>query len=236
MKRFYKVVSTMGNKERGYAIQLDGKAVKTPCGNNLLAPNEDIAEAIAQEWRAQKETIQPDMMPITQIMVTALDRVSQEREAMTKTLMAYLDTDLICYRAETPAELRDRQEAAWDVWLSWFEKNFRYMLELTYDLKAVEQPEEAHVAVERRVRAYRDLHFTVLQNLTSLTGSLVLALAFVAGAATSDHILRAIYVEEDHKAEIYHEDKHGRAPLEEKKREAMKRDLEAAHAFINMLS
>ncbi len=235
MKRFYTIVSIMGDPDSGFAVQLDGKAVRTPCGANLMAPNEGLAEAIAQEWRDQKETIKPEMMPITQLMVTSIDHV-HEREEMTGKLMAYLDTDLICYRVSEPQELLDKQEAAWDVWLSWFEKNFRYMLDITNDLRAMKQSPEAHKAVERRVRAYQNLHFTVLQNLTALTGSLVLALAFVAGAAKPEHIQRAVYVEEDHKAEIYNEAVHGLAPLEEQKREVMKRELAAARTFLELLA
>lgn len=226
----------MGDPESGYAVQLDGKAVRTPAGNVLLAPNEALAEAVAAEWRDQVETVKPDMMPITQLLITAMDRIMHEREAMTDKVLAYLDTDLICYRTNEPPELLAQQEAAWDIWLSWFEKNFRYMLEITNDIQAVKQTSEAHKAVERRVRAFRDSQFTVLQHLTALTGSLVLALAYVAGAAKPEHVLRAVYVEEDYKAKIYNEDVHGLAPNEEKKRATMKRELEAARSFLDLVN
>lgn len=237
MKRFYKMVSVMGDVQRGFAVQLDGKGIRTPMGRDLLAPSEGMAKALAAEWSAvpQDGEIDPATMPLTQLLSTALDRVAREREAMTAPLLAYLDTDLICYRTPAPPELRRAQDKEWDIWLSWFEHQFRYMLEITEGLGALTQSPEAHKTVERHVRGLSDLKFTVLQSVTALSGSLVLGLAFVLGAATPEHVFKAATVEENYKAMLYNEDKHGMAPQQEKQHAAMKRDLEGARKFLELL-
>ena len=104
MKRFYTLASTQ-EKNGQYYITLDGKTVKTQSGHDLGTPSKALAEAIMAEWAAQGEEILPDSMPLTQILNTKIDRVSEQRDVMSKTLLNYLDTDLLCYRANEPEEL-----------------------------------------------------------------------------------------------------------------------------------
>ncbi len=234
MKRFYKLVST--KKELGgFGACLDGKPVKTPSGTLLLSPTENLADEIVKEWAAQEEIIVPDSMPLTQILTTKIDRISKERQAMSEAVIKYLDTDLLCYRTAEPPELAQMQQESWDPWLGWFEKKFGAALETTTDLAALEQKEDARKAVLDDIQSKTDDDFTVLQLVTSLSGSLVLALAFVEGAVTSEQVFDAAHVEEKHKAAIYNEDLHGPDPMEEKKQIAMKTDLAAAAKFLEFL-
>lgn len=234
MKKFYKNVTTSA-KEDGWVVELDGKNVRTPGGLPLKAPAEALAKAIAQEWHEQETDILPDTMPLTQLLVTALDRVEQERVAIQKNVLGYLDTDLLCYRASEPPELVQRENAARDPWLHWFEKHFGEKLGTTTGLMALAHSERAHNLVENEVRSLNLWAFNVLQVVTAATGSLVLALAFVKGPAEEDDLLRALYVEEDYKAAIYNEEFYGRAPQEEKNIKAVVRDLKAGRQFLAIL-
>ncbi len=234
MKRFYKLVST-GQEPGGFSICLDAKPVMTPSGAMLLSPTHSLAEAIAAEWSAQDEVITPDSMPLTQILTTALDRVAGARDDMTAMTLRYLDTDLLCYRTQEPEDLAEKQAASWDPFLDWFVQGYA-VLHTTTDLLALKQPADAHEKVEKAVRALDAAHFTVLQLLTSMTGSLVLALAFVDGRATAEQLFEAIHIEEHHKAGLYNEDFYGTDPQQEKKQELMKRDLSAAQAFLGFLN
>lgn len=234
MKKFYKLVSAAA-ENGAFKIELDGRPVKTPSGAVLAVPSQPLADAIVSEWAGQKETIVPDTMPLTQILTTAQDRVAVDRAAMMPPLLAYLNTDLICYRTELPEDLAARQAELWDPWIDWFEGKCGARLLTTTALAALSQPEQAHEAAKQTVAAMNDHEFTVLQLVTPLAGSLVLALAFTAGDASPDEVYRAAYAEEDYKAEIYNEAEHGAAPLEEKKRASMRRDLEAARIFLNHL-
>ncbi len=234
MKRFYKLVSTHKD-QGGYAIALDGKPVKTPLKSPLKAPNEDIANAIVQEWAGQGEQIIPDSMPLTQILSTHIDKVEKERAAMEKPLLKYLDTDLICYRAESPPELKQAQEEVWDEYLDWFKQKFGVKLETTTKLSALKQPRAAHDSVARYVDTLPDNRFTILQMVIPISGSVVLGLAFIEGAISAQELFKAIRVEESFKAEIYNEDFYGQDPAQEAKDNAIQRDLEAAQTYLSLL-
>lgn len=234
MKKFYKSVSTAA-QDGGWVVALDGKTVRTPGGLPLKAPAEDLATAIAQEWDAQDTDILPDTMPLTQLLVTALDRVEQERAAIQENVLSYLNTDLLCYRASEPPELVQRESAARDPWLGWFERHFGEKLGTTTGLIALTHGARAHNLVEHEVRGLDLWSFNVLQVVTAATGSLVLALAFVKGPAEEVDLMRALYVEEDYKAAIYNEKFYGRAPQEEKNIKAVMRDLEAGRRFLEIM-
>ncbi|HBR67765.1 MAG TPA: ATP12 chaperone family protein [Rhodospirillaceae bacterium] len=235
MKRFYKLVSFQSEPAGGFSIRLDGRPVKVPSGAVMLAPSEDMAGALVKEWAAQGEKIVPDMMPLTQILTTRIDRVSKERSAMTDALMKYLDTDLLCYRAAQPAELAKMQQESWDPFLAWFAEAFGVRPQTTTGLAALKQGAALHSAVHEHVNKMTDDVFTVLQLVSSLSGSLILGLAFCAGKITPEQVFDCAHVEERHKAAIYNEDFYGPDPAEAKKRSAMRADLEAAAVYLKLL-
>lgn len=234
MKKFYKLVSTRA-ADGGWRIELDGKPVRTPSGAILNAPSETLANLIAQEWIAQDKDILPDTMPLTQLLVTAMDRVRKERPDIQDTVLRYLDTDLLCYRATEPVALVKTEEAARDPWLRWFEKQYGVSLGTTTGLIALRHDDRAHAQAGQVVRALDLWSFTVLQMVVSVTGSLVLALAFVSGHAQDDDLLCALYVEEDYKSDIYNEEFYGRAPHQEKSMQGVARDLKAGRVFLEAL-
>lgn len=235
MKRFYKIVSKVENPQGGYRVLLDDRPVKMPSGNVLGVPTSALADMIVQEWGAQDEAVVPDSMPITQILITVQDRIAQERAAMEQAVFKYLDTDLICYRTEQPEELARRQAGLWDPWIDWFEKRSGARLETTTGLAALSQEQKAHDFARHIIKKMDDYRFGICQLAVSLSGSLVLGLAFTEGALDKDLLLKTVRIEEDYKTALYNEDVHGLAPLEEKKREALIRDLDAAQRFLRAL-
>ncbi len=234
MKKFYKLVSTRA-ADGGWRIELDGKPVRTPSGAMLNAPSEALAMLAAQEWSAQVDNILPETMPLTQLLVTAIDRVQKERPVIQETVLGYLDTDLLCYRASEPPELVHKETTARDPWLHWYEKQCGMALGTTTGLIALRHDDRIHNHAEQAVRLLDVWGFTVLQMVTAITGSLVLALAFVSGPAQEDDLLRALYVEEDYKSAIYNEEFYGRAPHQEKSMQGVARDLKAGRVFLEAL-
>ena len=231
-KRFYTMASTTKTEE-GYAIQLDGKTVQTSLKQDLIAPTKSLADAIVLEWADQGENIVPDTMPLTQILTTAIDKI-RDRKAITDSAMRYLDTDLVCYWAKEPEELHRRQKEIWGRWVKWFDEQFEVPLYTTQKIDALKQEAEAHKRAWNYIEALDDYYFTILHIMTSQSGSLVLALAFVEGEASSEEVFNASYLEDLYKAEIYNEDKYGAAPDEESEREAFKRDTQAAKQFLEL--
>jgi chaperone required for assembly of F1-ATPase len=233
MKRLYKLASH-NKTEDGFVVQLDGKSIKTATAQNLAAPNRTIADAIVQEWAAQGDEIVPDSMPVTQILTTAIDRM-RERDAVTKTLLKYLDTDLLCYRVKEPIDLAKRQKEVWDRWLTWFDEQFESPLEVTFGLEALKQDADTHKQIWNYLEALDEYYFTVLQIVTSLTGSIVLGLAFLEHEATPEDIFNAAELEEIYHAEIAGEDLHGADPVQDRRQKVMKRELASAKTFMELL-
>ena len=232
MKRFYKLVSTK-KQGRKHLIQLDGKTVNTPLGQELFAPTQALAEQIVLEWAAQEEKVKPETMPLTQILITAIDKI-RDREKITESCMRYLDTDLVCYWTKEPEDLAKLQKEEWGKWVKWFDSHFEVPLYTTKKIEAITQDEEAHNRVWNYIEALDDYYFTVLHIMTSLSGSLILALAFSEGDITPNEIFKASYLEELYRGDIYNEDVHGAAPNEEAEREAFKRDAKAAEQFLEL--
>lgn len=233
MKRVYKI-SSYTKTEDGFVLQLDGKGVKTPLGQPLAAPNRAMADEIVAEWAAQAEVIVPDSMPVTQLLTTSIDR-TRERDALTKALLKYLDTDLLCYRVKEPQELARRQKEIWDRWLAWFDEHFESPLDVTYGLDALTQDQDTHKQIWNYIEALDEYYFAILQIVTSLSGSVVLGLAFLEGQATPDDVFTAAELEEIYHAEIADEAKHGPDPVQERRQNTLRRELASAQKFMALL-
>ncbi|PCJ99383.1 MAG: ATP12 chaperone family protein [Zetaproteobacteria bacterium] len=234
MKRFYKLVS-IEKVQDGYYILLDDRPVKTKAKAFLCAPNKNIALRLMQEWDAQTEDIIPDSMPFTQILNTQIDRVSAERDVMCAAVLKYLNTDLLCYPAAQPEGLVTLQHESWQPFLDGFESEFGYVLRTTTSLEAVKHPVEVHEAVARYVYALDDAHFTILQLVTSVSGSLIIALAVLHGSTSADDVLKACFVEETFKDALYNAEKYGSDPMLEKAKKAALQDFKAAEDYISFL-
>jgi chaperone required for assembly of F1-ATPase len=175
-KRFYREV-TLGKQDDGYSILLDGKPVKTPLGRTLVLPQRTVADAIAEEWRAQGENIRPATMLLTKLANTALDCVAEDPREAANQILAFAKSDLVCYRAESPAELVARQRETWDSLLDWLTATHDSNLKTGTGIAFIEQPEDAIQALERVIASRNAFELAGLQNATALLGSAVIALA-----------------------------------------------------------
>jgi chaperone required for assembly of F1-ATPase len=200
---------------------------------DLVAPSKALADAVVVEWSEQVDTIKPDSMPLTQLLITSMDKI-RERDKITESAMRYLNTDLVCYWAKEPEDFAKHQKEVWGPWVKWFDEHFEVPLYTTKKIDPIKQEDEAHKRAWNYIEALDDQYFTVLHVMTSLSGSLVLALAFVEGDIEPDEIFAASYLEELYKGKLYNEELHGVSPEEEAEREAFKRDAVAARQFIDL--
>ncbi len=231
MKKLYKV-SSYKQVSNGFHILLDGRAVKTKSGQELLVPSVDIAERIVLEWANQGDVIDPQTMPLTQIVNTKIDHVLKNRAKMTSVILKYIDTDLLCYLASEPRELVELQKEKWGKCRSWFEGKSNYTLETTTGLVALSQPKGIHSFVSDYVSDLSDDEFTVLQIIVPLSGSLILGLAMVAGKITPQEVIDACFVEEDFKDTLYDSEKCGTDPYIGSKKQAAITDLQACEIYL----
>jgi chaperone required for assembly of F1-ATPase len=229
MKRFYRNV-TVAAVEGGFAIRLDDKPLRTPAKAPLTVPGAALAEAIAAEWRAQGEEVSPAALPLTRLASTAIDLVAPRRAAVVAEIAKYAGTDLVCYRAEHPAELVARQHHAWQPLLDWAALRYDAPLAVTAGIAPVAQPEASLRAFTAAVEAHDEMTLAALHLATSACGSIVLALALVEERLDADAAFAAAQLDESFQIEQWGED------LEQTRRRAgLKDDIALAARFVELL-
>lgn len=196
-KRFYKEAGVLSDDKDGFVVVLDGKPVRTPARQPLGVPQPDLAEALAAEWQAQLEKIDPATMPLTRLVNTALDGVTAAQEEVFEDILRYAGSDFLCYRADAPEALVARESELWDPYLDWA-ANMGARMVLSEGIVHVEQTPEAIRAIAVLLRRYATpLQLTALHTITSLTGSLILALALAEGQTEASEVWDAAHVDED---------------------------------------
>ncbi|MES2254383.1 MAG: ATP12 family protein [Pseudomonadota bacterium] len=205
MKRFYKNV-TVDETAEGFRFLLDGKPVRTPARQPLLLPTHALADAVAQEWRAQDDEMQPAAMPLTRLVNTVLDGVRATRGDVIAAILRFGENDLLSYRAEAPAELVARQ-GQWNDYLDWVSSHHGARLPVTSGIQHVEQSAETLAALRRAVTERSDFDLAALHVLASVTGSLVLGLAILDGRLTAREAFALSRLDEAYQAERWGSDR-----------------------------
>ena len=228
-KRFYKDV-TVAPAEDGFAILLDGKPVRTPRKLPLRVPTRALADAIAAEWAAQKERVDPASMPLSKLAITAIDGVASHMADVAAEIVKFAGSDLICYRAEAPEALRVLQAAAWDPMLRWAEDELGVHLATARGVMPVTQRQESLARVAAAVAPFDAMALTSLHVLTTLTGSAILALAHAAGCISAEAAWAAAHVDEDWQVSQWGVD------VEAAERRARRwAEMQAASRFLGLL-
>jgi chaperone required for assembly of F1-ATPase len=194
-KRFY-ATAAIAPAPDGFAITLDDKPVRTPSRRPLVAPTQAIAEAIAAEWAAQPDVINPMTMPLTRLANSVIDAVADRVEAVADDIAKYFESDLLFYRAGHPEALVAREARHWDPVLFWAADTLGAHFILTEGIVHVRQPDQA-VAAARAALPSEPWSIAALHIVTSLTGSALLALAFLRGVLDEDQVWSAAHVDED---------------------------------------
>ena len=200
MKRFYKDVTVVA-AANGMTIELDGRPVRTPKKAVFAVPAVALAEAIAGEWRRQDEDIEPESMPLSRLANTAIDLVAGQRGAVVDNLAGYGGTDLLCYRAGEPEDLVQRQEQLWSPWLDWADTEHGARLVTTDGIGHIAQDEAALASLYRVVDSHDIMELAAMNDLITIAGSLVLALAVSAGALDVAMTWAAVRLDNDYQAE-----------------------------------
>ena len=225
-KRFYAAVSVGEEPDGGFTIRLDGRPVRTPAKGLLKVPSRALAEALVAEWEAQGKEIDPSTMPLTRLVNVGLDGVAANAEATAAEVVSYAGSDLLCYRAEEPDRLVERQGLAWDPMLERFRAEVGARFFLSAGIRHVAQPEESLARVAALVP--RDpLKLAALVSMTGLTGSALLPLAVLQGWLEPDAAWTAAHVDEDWNRELWGEDAEASA-----RRAARKIEMDAAALLL----
>lgn len=229
MMRFYKAASARP-AEGGFEIFLDGRPVKTPARVPLVVPTLALAEAIAAEWQAQGDKIDPRSMPLTGLANAAIDRVAPDPAAFARSLAVFGESDLLCYRADAPAALAARQAELWDPLLAWARCRFDVDFELVCGIIHPPQPGPTLGRLAQAVAAHSPFELAALSPLVTISGSLLIALALVEGVIDLDAAWAAATLDEVWQAQQWGEDAEAAATLA-----ARRRDFDAAARFLRLL-
>lgn len=226
MKRFYKAVEVAAENGR-HAIRLDGRGIKTPARAPLAVPSQPLAEAIAAEWDAQGDEIDPRSMPFTGLANAAIDRVGPERAAFIRDLGGYGETDLLCYRADGPGSLVTSQIEAWDPLLDWARQRYDIAFHLVTGIMHRPQPPATVARLAEAVAARDAFALAGLSPLVTIGGSLVAALAVIEGAIDPAAAFAVTHLDELWQVAQWGEDR-----LATQARTAREADFMAASGFV----
>ena len=228
MKRFYRDATVRPGPDGGEVL-LDERPVKTPARRALALPTEALAKAVAAEWNAQGEDIRPRTMPLTGLANAAIDRVAPDPRAFAAGLARYADSDLLCYRAESPEPLVERQAAAWDPVIAWAQTRYDVHVEVTAGIVHRPQPPLTLQRLGDAIAAVEPFALAACAPIVTITGSLLLCLALIEGSLTPDRAWTAAHVDEDWQAEMW-----GADALAEQTRANRRAEFDAAVSFLSL--
>lgn len=231
-RRFYKAAGIAPQHNElggGWRILLDGRAVKTPLRSDLILPTEPLAQAVASEWEAQGERIDPRLMPLTKLSNSTLDGVCLRMGEVAADVVKFAARDLLCYRADSPEALVERQDRVWTPLLEWSKDECGAPLRSTCGVMPVDQPAASIDALGQKVARLDAFALTPVHTITTLTGSAVLALAFAVGRISVEECWAAAHIDEDFQIEQWGEDAEAKT-----RRAARHAEMHAAAKFFSL--
>lgn len=228
-KRFW-AEATARPADGGWGVWLDARQVRTPAKAPLIVPTEPLVRAIAAEWQAQAGVIDPLSMPLTRAANAAIDKVTPQFAEVADLIAAYGASDLLCYRAEAPEALAERQAAAWEPILDWAETRFAAPLRRTRGVVPIVQPAESLAALSREVHAQSPFTLTALHEFVGISGSLILGLAVLHGRLSPEEAWTSSRIDEDWQAELWGADEEAQAAAAKKAA-----DFKSAHNFLSLI-
>jgi chaperone required for assembly of F1-ATPase len=228
-RRFY-ARAEADEHEQGFVVLLDGRPTRTPGKKLLAVPTRALADAVAREWADQTDKIDPATMPLTRLVNTILDGVTVHAEAVRAEIVKYGGSDLVCYRADFPAELVKRQAAAWDPVLDWAHHTVGARFFLAEGVMPVAQLPETLDRIARHVARLDPFRLGPVHVMMTLTGSALLALAVLDGSFDAESAWVRAHVDEDFQIEQWGEDAEAA-----ERRTRRKADMDAAARLLEML-
>jgi chaperone required for assembly of F1-ATPase len=205
-KRFFERAG-VEERDGAFGLTLDGRPARTPARNPIAVPTRALGEALAAEWQAQADVIDPAAMPLTRLVNSAIDGVAGSMAEVAADIAKYAGSDLIVYRAGEPERLVMEQASAWDPILAWAYEALGARFVLSEGVTFVDQPEAAVAALRARIAEESSpFRLAALHVMTTLTGSALIALAHAAGRLTAAEAWAAAHVDERFQEQVWGED------------------------------
>ncbi|MCC2601682.1 ATP12 family chaperone protein [Sphingopyxis yananensis] len=216
MKKFWKIAAVTTSDD-GHSITLDGRPLRTPARNILLVENADLAGAIAAEWDAQGDDIAPASMPMTGLANASIDLASPNPAEFAAPIAEYAVSDLLCYRDARDPILQAEQAAAWNPILNWAEGHYGVEFAITQGVLPVDQPPATIAALQAAVMALSAPQLVALAPLTTISGSLVTALAVIHQAFDGEALWTAVALDDLYQEKRWGEDAEATKMLQQRR-------------------
>jgi chaperone required for assembly of F1-ATPase len=228
VKRFWATAS-IEPEEAGFCIRLDQRPLRLPGGAVLRVKPAALAAAIAEEWDSAGAEMSFADTPLTRLAGTAQERIAPDPWPTVGAIARYGESDLLCYRAESPEALVRRQAEGWQPWLDWAAASFGAELRVTTGIRPVKQHRGAVAALRQVVGASDPYRLAGLGLAVPALGSLVLALALAEGRLSADsaHELGAL-------DELFQAGLWGGDPEAAARRAAIRKDIAVAARFMEL--
>lgn len=205
-KRFYSQVD-VARSEDGYTVTLDGRGLRTPGKKiTVVLPALSLAQAMAEEWAAQVEFINPATMPLTRLINSAVESGEEMVPAFRAEIGKFAGNDLLLYRADSPQELVAEQERVWDGALVKLARKFDVAFQPTIGIIHQPQPATTLERLDAALEGQGLLSLTAMVSITGITGSGLLAIALLHQLLDADDVWLAAHVDEDHQIRLWGED------------------------------
>jgi chaperone required for assembly of F1-ATPase len=176
LRRFYKTVE-VAPVGAGWGVLLDARPALTPARARLSLPTQALAGLAADEWSAQGETIDMRRMPATRLAFTAIDRMVGKQAEVAAEVARYAGADLLCYFAEAPTSLVERQTLRWGPILDWAEHALGLIFNRAVGVIHRAQPPQTVAKVQALALALDDFNLAGLAMASALFGSAILGFA-----------------------------------------------------------
>ncbi len=233
MKRFWDHAA-IAPDGGGFCVLLDGRPVRLPGGTPLHLPARALAEAVAAEWEIAGGGKGGEMrwgeVPLTRLAGTAQERIIPDPEPVVLDIARYGETDLLCYRAEAPEALVQRQQGHWQPWLDWAAAEYGARLRVTTGVMPVAQDPAALAALAQAVAAQPTPALAALGVAVPALGSLVLGLAMAAFRLDAATAFALATLDENFQAELW-----GREDAAEERRRHIREEIAVAGHFLALV-
>jgi chaperone required for assembly of F1-ATPase len=230
MKKFWKTVEVSELTTNSYQILLDKKILKTPMQNDLIFTNYRISYETSLEWDINSEVLDTDEMIFFGIFSTAIDRIVNDRFLYINEIMKFVDTDLICYKADKPDELVELQNKHWDPILLIIKNYIDEEIKVFTGIMPGKQNIQVHNKIKKLIHNFSNIELSILHRLTNIIGSIFISLCVIKGDILKKNICQLCFLDELWQAENW-----GVEEEAAKKRDKVFKELKKIITLVNCL-
>ena len=200
MKKFWKIVQVKKKLKNSFEILLDKRILKTPMQKDLIFSNYKIAKETALEWDIDEKEINTENMVFYGLISTAIDKISNDKVSYIDNVLGFINTDLICYRADKPNELIDLQNSSWNPIISFIKKYIDVELKFFIGVMPSKQSLEIFNRLKTLINSFSDIEISALHRMTNLTGSIFISICILKGDVLKNEAFELSFLDELYQA------------------------------------